>query len=227
MPPGRASGECPSDIPARSWRPAVTAQARVSRAPWPILTGNTLHWRAPRLGVAGQWTGTVPGISVTLLQCPQGEIRWHCRLPRADAELTIDGRPWRGVGYAEELSMTIAPWNMPFKTLRWGRFFSPRHALVWIDWRDGLERTWVFHNGRAVSRPRVRDQGVELDSGRLDLAHPGVPLRDAPVADTAFGRARLLGKMLPRGWSRAARDEIPDARHLPRRRLRRGRIRTP
>jgi hypothetical protein len=103
----------------------------------------------------------------------------------------------------EELTMTIAPWKLPFKTLRWGRFFSAHHAVMWIDWRDGLERAWVYHNAVADPTARVGDDGVQLAAGRLELEGGTAPLRDAVIADTAFGRARFLGKLLPNGWSRA------------------------
>jgi hypothetical protein len=180
-----------------------SASERVSRAPWPILSANTLHWDAPGLGMSGRWTAAAPAIGVPLLETRAGAIRWHCRLPRAQASLTIDGRPWRGVGYVEELSMTIAPWKLPFKTLRWGRFFSASHAVVWIDWRNGMDRTWVFHNAVADTGAQVRDDGLELAAGRLKWEPGGMPLRDARIADVAFGRARFLGKLLPNGWSRA------------------------
>ena len=184
--------------------PSGRAAERVARAPCPVFHGNVLQWKAPRLGVEGHWRGVGSCISRTLLESDEGTIQWRCCLPRADARVTIGEECLRGAGYAEELLMTIAPWRMPFRSLRWGRFFSPNHTVVWIDWRDGLERTWVFHNAAWDAGARVDDYFLQLSAGTLQIQRVA-PLRDASIADTAFGRARFLKRLLPNGWS-AARE---------------------
>lgn len=161
-------------------------------------------WNVPPLRCAGLWQRTRPARSVSLLDSTAGTIQWHCPVPGAPAEVTIGRDTYRGLGYVEELTMTLAPWNFPFATLRWGRFITASTSVIWIDWRDGLNRTWVIHNNAFDEQARVADNAVHLSNGRLDLPVSGRRvLRDAPLTHTAFPKLPALGKLLPNGLSRA------------------------
>jgi hypothetical protein len=161
-----------------------------------------VHWSCPALGVSGQWNGTCPPVRATLLEGNAGSIEWCCHLPRAKARVEFAGTVWQGIGYAEELTTSLAPWSMPFATLRWGRFLSERDSIVWIDWSGGLERTWVFHNGQADSVACVNNTSIEITGGTLGLS-PGRTLRDAALARTLFARWPALARLLPGGFHRA------------------------
>ncbi len=159
---------------------------------------------APALGLSGTWSGAGRPIDVTLLDDPGGTIRWRCHQTGGAATVRLrSGRQMAGTGYAEELAMDIRPWALPFRELRWGRFVAPDRSLVWIDWRGGGSRRWVFWNGVRVTADSVESSGLEWPSGRLEI-EPGRVLRQARIGRTLAGP---LAWCLPRSIARATESK--------------------
>jgi hypothetical protein len=178
----------------------VLHERRLSRRPIVTRDDNVVRLDAAPLAATGRWTRATPAVRAVLLDGPQGTIEWQCHQPGGDAEVHLpDGRILRGSGYVEELTMTCPPWALPFDELRWGRFAGNGRSVVWIDWRDGLNRRWVFADGAAVAATIVEDRLIEWPDGRLDL-DAGRVVRDAPIGRTAAGP---LAWCLPRRLSRA------------------------
>src|SRR5512143_790945 len=74
--------------------------------PEPRVTGPELVWDAPPLGLSGTWQAQCPPADASLLDGPEGAVRWHCLQPRARAELRLpDGRALSGLGYCELLTL--------------------------------------------------------------------------------------------------------------------------
>jgi hypothetical protein len=174
----------------RRWR-RLSSRPRVSRR------GKALELVARALGLCGRWDPTAPALDIPLLETPGGTIRWRCHQPGGASELRLpDGRRLAGSGYAEELEMSLPPWALPFQELRWGRFAGRRRSVVWIDWRDGLERRWLFVDGEPVEAQRFEADRIEWAGGRLDI-QPGVVVRDASIGRTLVGPfARLLPRRI-------------------------------
>jgi hypothetical protein len=151
----------------------VRSAQTVRPGPEPDFLEGALAWTEPRLDVAATWRGSAHAIGRTLYESPEGTVVWNCVLPSAETESTCGKNVLHGLGYAEHLSMTIAPWRLPIDTLRWGRFLSTEHALVWIDWEctEG-RRTWVFVDGTEV-RGEVSEEGIFFEGGKLRLPMPG------------------------------------------------------
>lgn len=167
---------------------------------WPRIDGGVTQWSG--LGVRGQWRREGEAMNATFLESAAGKISWTCHQPGGTGRLQLaNGSSLEGMGYVEELEMTVKPWRMPFDTLRWGRFIGPTTNVVWIDWRKGLELTWVFVNGIPVAG-RVGDERVELGVGTLEMRCQRT-LREGRIIDTAWPRARWLGGLLPGGLGRA------------------------
>lgn len=168
--------------------------------------GNRMDWICTRLGVRARWGGCEPAIRRTLLDTPDGSIRWDCIHPRASASITIGQHTITGLGYVEQLTMTLPPWRVPCDELRWGRFLSDTESLVWIDWRGTTPRTWVFarrteHHAAEISTHAVTitDAGIHLVMGT------SADLRTGTLRRTALSPLRWLVALLPR-W-RHAREE--------------------
>jgi hypothetical protein len=99
--------------------------------------------------------------------------------------------------------MTLKPWRLPFNELWWGRFISPSHVLVWIDWRGSVDRTWVFANDIERRRATIGQNSVELPDDGLVLAiDGGRVLRSGSLAKTALHSLRAVVALLPR-WRTA------------------------
>lgn len=180
-------------------RHARETRAFGARRAWPRLDGDRLTWVQPRLGINGTWDRAAPAIRRRLLKNDAGEIRWACEMPCARASVTVGDRTFEGLGYAERLSLSIPPWNLPFRTLHWGRHTSAGHSLVWIDWTGEDTRRYVWLDGveqpdacvdvaaRAVCR-LDRETTLRLDGARDICDQPAL----ARVAGRVPGLTRRL-----------------------------------
>ena len=126
-----------------------------------------VRFRHDGLGVAGHWRGLAAPIEATLLDDEMGLLSWECILPVAAVDVRFPGGALTGRGYVERLTMTRVPWSLPLRTLRWGRFISPTHGVVWIDWQGGPPRRWLWLDGVLQPSAGVRDTGLTgLDGDR-------------------------------------------------------------
>ena len=156
-------------------------------------------WECRRLGVRGSWIGRTAGVERTLLEQADGEIRWHCVSPRAEATVHVGGRTLGGLGYVEHLSMTLPPWRLPFEALHWGRYVSSADAVVWIRWEGDVPRTWAFESGVERYPARIMEHRVELPGRRQVLTfEDGRVLRTGRLSTTALRSLRVLAWLLPR-----------------------------
>ncbi len=185
---------------ALSWPgPGAAARGRTIRGGGvPTATEAGVAWNSAGLRLAGEWRGRQPAIGpVSLHAEPAGEIEWTCLCPAAETAVTLDGETYAGAGYAERLVMTLPPGRLPMRELRWGRFIADTQSCVWIVWRGGVEKTWCFHNGRAVEAGMPGPRELKWDGHRLAL-ETGATLRSGCITDTALTRAGPLRWLLPR-----------------------------
>lgn len=171
----------------------------------PTIQNDELRWDCRRLGIRGVWTARVPAFRRVLLETAEGSITWRCHFPCAQARIDLAGAgQLSGLGYAEQLDLSVKPWRLPFEELRWGRFLSAEDAVTWIEWRSRESHRWVFHNGLEL-------RGVTIGAGRVELPsdHGAVELRDAVVlregrlASTALRAIPAANVWLPDGIKNA------------------------
>jgi hypothetical protein len=165
-----------------------------------------LHWSSRRLHADGTWKRRVDGIERTLLEGRRGNVHWNCVCPCADASIRIGDYTVTGRGYAEHLTMTVKPWQLPFNELHWGRFLSATDVLIWIAWRGTSPATWVFLNGeeRRLAEITATSVSVPEDEAALQL-DAGRVLRTGRLTTTALRSLRAAALLMPR-W-RAAHEE--------------------
>lgn len=150
--------------------------------PAPVWNDGVLEWNAPALGVSGKWRALDPPIEETLFD---GGCQWRCLAPRARADVSVGNDFLHGLGYAEHLTLTVPPWRLGIKELRWGRFLSETDSLVWIDALPA-PRGLRWHNG-------VRG-GDEL---KLEIQDRAV-LRQGALAETALSIIPNVRKLFPK-----------------------------
>ncbi len=169
----------------------------------PTIRDGEVRWSCPNLDITGTWSMRSAGFRRTLLDGPEGSIRWHCLSPSAAAEVRIGDLRLAGAGYAEHLTMTVKPWRLPFSELRWGRFVGHTDSLIWIQWCGQTSRTWVWWNGLEQARCKVGEERVEIPhAGLLLELSDHTELRSGPLAATALRSVRPLVGLIPR-WRRA------------------------
>jgi len=159
----------------------------------PELVGGGLRWRSKPLGIDAEWQADSQPVRATVFSSAAGSIEWECLMPRAHARLGT----LTGFGYVERLTMTLAPWKLPLRTLRWGRFATASDWVVWIDWRGDYSTRLVFRNGEQVAAVAVEDDGVDFaDGARLALAGP-LEIRKGRLGATALAAIPGLRNSLP------------------------------
>ena len=164
------------------------------QAPMPVLEDQSLHWKAP--GIEGDWIATAAPIMETLFETPEGRIEWRCVQPRATADLRVGKKFLHGLGYVECIEMTVPPWKLPIHELRWGRFLSEQHHVVWIQWLGPLPKLVIHHNGARHEHGEIDETGLSFGTIRLVLSE-GLPLRSGSLMSTVFARAAWIRKLLP------------------------------
>lgn len=172
---------------------AVLVTARPGRAP--VFSDATLTWPASRLFSGGRWTPLALPFARTLLSRGGRTLDWSCVAPAARVVIEGDGQ-LEGLGYAERLEMTLAPWRLPIRELRWGRFVSDRASMTWIDWQGEAPLRLVLHGGRVAAQASVDERHVATAEATLTLAAPRV-LRDGPLGTLLLSHVPLVGKSLP------------------------------
>jgi hypothetical protein len=165
----------------------------------PAISERSIYWKAPRLGLEGNWQATAAPLRQTLLGSELGCIEWHCLQPSSRAAIRLGQAPCiEGLGYVEHILISIPPWRLPIDELRWGRFLSETDALVWIDWRGSHPLTLVFHNGFQYEDLQVTDWGITGDSNRPTLTFSERQiLREGQLIKTALSVVPGINKLLP------------------------------
>jgi len=151
----------------------------------------------PQLDVSGSWKADAAPVQRTVFKDASGSVEWNCLQPRSSVHLRAGGRELTGLGYAECLTLTLPPWQLPMRQLRWGRFVSPDDCLAWVDWQGEYCTSFAIHNGRACETLSVSDAEVVLPGATLRMEE-SFPLRDGRLGSTVLPGAPALGKLLPR-----------------------------
>jgi len=151
----------------------------------------------PRLKISGRWETSTPPFQHTVYKDASGSVLWNCLQPRSSVHLRLGDRELTGLGYAECLTVTLPPWQLPMRQLRWGRFVSPQDSLAWIDWQGPYSTSFAVHNGIRCETLSVSDSGLTVREADLCMEE-SFPLRSGRLGSTILPGAPALGKMLPR-----------------------------
>lgn len=165
----------------------------------PRLANGVLTWENPRLVVQGAWHPDAPPLERTLASGRHGTVQWNCVAPRARATVGWNGRDLAGIGYVERLRLTVPPWRLPFRILRWGRHLSDRHWLAWIEWEGTAAQRWIWLDGVEQPEARLTDTGVTGLVGGWGLRLDGTrDVRNRRVLDAVGGVLPALARRLAR-----------------------------
>lgn len=167
--------------------------------PAPAFNGNEIVWESAEWKAAGKWRELGRGVECVLFNAATGCLEWNCVAPRAAALVEIGDKPTiRGWGYAEHLRLSVAPWQLPIRRLRWGRFVNATDALVWIDWSGSYNKRAVYLNGAEVIATEIDDSGLVLaKSGVVLSLDRGSVLREGALGETALSIIPNLSRFFP------------------------------
>ncbi|MFI5311418.1 MAG: hypothetical protein ACHQQ3_09310 [Gemmatimonadales bacterium] len=182
----------------RDGGPAKT-RFSLRKEPAPVVSEGSVGWRSAAWRAEGQWREAGPELHELLFDSPGGRLEWSCIAPRATAHARVgDTAPLRGWGYVERLRLTVPPWRLPIRRLRWGRFINETDSLVWIDWSGPYTRRVVYDNGEAATARTIGDRELVLGDGRTTLGlDPVAVLRDGALGTTALSVLPDLHRIFP------------------------------
>ena len=162
------------------------------------IGNNQLNWTANAWKASGSWTNHGHGHCETLYSQGDDDLVWNCFAPRASASLKVGDEFISGWGYAEQIRLTIPPWRLPIKTLRWGRFVNENDTLTWIDWTGPTSKQVVLFNGKAVESESISDDRISFHHGEglLELGSKQV-IREGQLGSTALAVIPKLTSLFP------------------------------
>ena len=116
--------------------------------------------------------------------------------PAAEVSVSLRGfAPLRGTGYAERILITIPPWRLPIRELRWGRWIgeAASRSVVWIDWRGESPAPGCSWTEPRLASPRSRTRACAQEpqqarAGRAPRAPGADPGRDRFLDPSPPGR---------------------------------------
>lgn len=135
----------------------------------PRVENGRLHWRSAQTGVPQAW-GHAHQRPITLWQDGRNSVVWNPVV--LNANTTGSDLDHSGRGYAEVLTLDIAPWRLGIDRLKWGRFCGERNSLVWIEWEGRIPRKIALLNGEdqvlsEANRAEIRTNGAILRIANL------------------------------------------------------------
>ena len=167
-------------------RPPVSRSSLLP-APPPEVTGDTITCRMSALECMINVESRQRPIEERLFDGDDGAVEWRAQAPAAAVRLELRGfSPVQGSGYAERIFLSMPPWHLPIRELRWGRWLDPvaSRSVVWIDWRGAQPRTWVFVDGIKARTAVVTDESISAGGVRLLLGERRT-LHERAFADVA------------------------------------------
>jgi hypothetical protein len=179
----------------------------------PQIEDHGLSWRANAFHIDAHWQADALAFGETIFANDRGSVDWHCLLPCARARFGVRC----GLGYAEHLTLTLPPWQLPIRNLRWGRFLSASHWAVWLDWQGEFSRRLVYLNGEPVQTSILEDGKIQFADGARLALDRSLVIRDGPLGTTALRAIPGLKKAFPARllqvkeckWRSRARLELP------------------
>jgi len=150
-----------------------------------------------KLRIKGSWERDAEPFRRTLYEEKGGSVFWDCVQLHSRVNVSIGNRQLKGLGYAECLSVTVPPWELPLRELRWGRFVSENHSLAWVDWRGSHSCSVAVLDSRETELRSVSHERVVAGDAVLDIAH-GISLRGGRLGSTILPGASGLRKLFPR-----------------------------
>jgi hypothetical protein len=150
----------------------------------------------PRLHVAGSWIADAAPVKRRVYENDAGSVEWNCLQPRSSVHLRVGEREFAGLGYAECLTLTLPPWQLPMRELRWGRFVSLEDSLAWVDWQGEFSTSFAIHNGCTHETLKVSDSEIVIPGAALRMDE-SLTLRAGRVGSTVLPGAPALRKILP------------------------------
>jgi hypothetical protein len=111
-----------------------------------------------------------PPIEEILWEEKDKYIKWKVFLPHAIFQFTNEDETWKGLGYSETLELNFVPWKLPISTLKWGRFLSENHSVIWVEWLGKFPLQKVYVNGQILNEKTIiTESGIQIPTEDISI----------------------------------------------------------
>ena len=176
----------------------LTSTTKLRAEEEPQLIGDRLSWHSPSAGVRLQMNAAGQGATHQL----HDGVTWRCVVPAAETSVELPDRTLHGVGYAEVLELSVAPWRLPVRELYWGHATCRNMSLVWIRWSGARPLLFALCDGVMERAAAIEDDEVRLADGRRVQMSDRAVVREETLANT-LRPMRGIAALLPRSFTSA------------------------
>lgn len=162
-----------------------------------INDNGIMEWIMPKWGMESRSKPKQQGFSRVLYENNNGKVEWQCLIPLADSSCILENIQVMGYGYSERLIMTILPWKLPIKELRWGRWLAEGISIVWIEWKGEFPITLIYENGIECSAKKISETEISTEQFTLHLKKHDT-IREGYIVKTALRNMPGIKTMLPK-----------------------------
>lgn len=190
-----------SSILLRDRRTGVHSESSLRQCQFPRIDQEKISLSSRGLSVTGEWITLSSSVERVWDIEGAGTMQWKCLQPLGRASVQIGKRaPLEGLGYVEQLTLTIPPWKLPFNELRWGHVLLESDAIVWIDWKGTTQESMVLKNGVQVPGCTIGDDEIRGDGSTLNLRlREKIVLRNGKLVSTALSMIPGISSLVPAG----------------------------
>ena len=145
-------------------------KSRFRKLSFPEITSSKIIFKDKKHEIYGQWESETPGISQEIFKSENGIAHWNCHHPKANAVVEFNNTSRiNGLGYVEHISLTIEPWNIPMRQLKWGRFISSEAYIVWIEMKNDPLQQWLWYNGKLLPNCTITNDAILINEKNAEL----------------------------------------------------------
>ncbi len=170
----------------------------------PAADASGVVWHCRRLDLRGDWRACAKPARRALLDAA---IDWECLVPLATAEVHTPAGHVSGLGYAERLTLNLAPWKLPFHTLHWGRFLTPSTSLVWIVWQGDTDARLLLHDSLPSELAEFSPSRLVTRDGTALFLETDRVLRSGAIVSPTLRSLGRLAKRIPARFLSAREDK--------------------
>lgn len=180
----------------RSQKGGIKTQGGFTKQPEPFFENDHhLIWQPKNL--KSSWKSSDDSINEVLFKSNKGDIKWRCLQPKAKTRIQLPDLSFEAEGYTELIEIKIPVWDLPFKTLYWGRAHSENHYLIWIKWDGATKQNIVWFDGKRSNDLEITNDLIYGSNFQLKLGE-NIPLRQGELISTIFKPFTKIVKLFPK-----------------------------
>lgn len=164
----------------------------------PNINNDIFEYESKNINLSYKFKNISPTfISEKLFENNDNEtVNWNCFQAISETEINSDNKLYKGLGYAEILEMNVKPWKLPINILKWGRFVSKEHSLIWIVWEGNHPISNFWLDGKLIEIDNINQSGIKFKVNNIELKFVDTfNIRDGKVVNLLPKASKLLNSI--------------------------------